>query len=538
MRKFLFFLFCYFFLAKTDFSINIDNGPHKLSVLSSGKRDSYFDYDGQNSFSCQAPDVFHEKTNVQENRFEIINNDQQNSYNIKLKSIGSNKNVATPTFNNVNFPINIYPGSIAGIYLQYNCMDLAGSDLFYTYVDIAFEVVETSEILEFSYIKLCKDRDYVEYKFDYSLIIVVIIAAIFTLLSLRINNLMALKKKHVTLNINFLRTFLYFIVLIPLIVLFNYYPNPLLIVYKVLISICAFIAFIFFTNQFLGNILIRSNWYRIGFQVPKTNFTISLFMIIGALLGFVFIIPWGITNDWVLSDIITIILFIAAINVLKVNKFKNGLFLLIMQIVIDIMWMIFFNYLFNRDYSTSQQYRDDKQYNDFFGSQMTLPLKIECVFIKPEYNVNSKCSWISISNLIIPCLLISYFNRYDNYVNATIYSIMSILAYLIGIITWTVVQSKIDRIIPLSIYINTLMCLLCGLLAFKRNEHYEIWHGLFPDMEKEEALIKSHDLMEQSNERKRLESEKPDKIVEGSPIPEGKSVSLSVKHERIGSMNN
>ena len=82
------------------------------------------------------------------------------------------------------------------------------------------------------------------------------------------------------------------------------------------------------------------------------------------------------------------------------------------------------------------------------------------------------------------------------------------------------------------------MCLLCGLLAFKRNEHYEIWHGLFPDMEKEEALIKSHDLMEQSNERKRLESEKPDKIVEGSPIPEGKSVSLSVKHERIGSMNN
>lgn len=538
MRKFLFFLLCCFFLAKTDFSINLGNEPHKLSVISNGKRDSYFDYDGQNSFSCQIPDVFHEKTNVDQNYLEVINNDQQNSYTITLKSIGSNKNIANPAFKNVTFPKVIGPGKEFGMDLHYNCLNPDDSNLFYTLVDIAFEVVETSEILEFSYIKLCKDRDYIEYKFDYSLIIVVGIAAIFTLLSLRISNLMALKKKHATLNINFLRTFLYFFGLIPLIVLFNYYPNILLIIFKVLISILAFMAFIFFTNQFLGNILIRSSLYRIGFKVPKTSFEITLFMIIGAFLGFAFIIPWGITNDWVLSNIITIILFIAAINVLKVNKFKNGLFLMIMQIVIDVMWMIFFNYLFNRDYSTSQQYRDDKQYNDFFGSKLTLPLKIECVFIKPEYNVNSKCSWISISNLIIPCLLISYFNRYDKYVNATIYSVMSILAYLIGIIAWTVVQSKIGRIIPLSIYINTLISLLCGLLAFKRNEHYEIWNGVFPDMEKEEVLIKSHDLMEQSNERKRLESEKGDKIVEGSPIPEGKSISLSVRNDLLGTLNN
>jgi len=522
------------FLGKSEFTFIIYNGPTTLTVISNGQLESYFDYNGQNTFSCQVPDVFHEKSNAFENTIEIKNNDQQMSYNINLTSITTNKNVANPTFPNTNFPMNVLPGQTSTLIIEYNCVDLQNSDLFYTNVDLAFEVLETSEVLEFSYIKICKDRDYIEYKFDYSLVIVVIIVAVFVLISLRVCKIMSLKKKPTTVHVNFLRTFLYFIALIPLILLFNFVTNAFLIVYKVLISIVAFFAFVFFANQFLGNLFIRSNLYRVGFTFPKTNFEITLFMIIGAFLGFAFIIPWGITNDWVLSDIITLILFITAINILKVNKFKNALFLMFIQIAADILWMILFNYLFNRNFSHSQQYRDDKQYNDFFGSKLTLPLKIECAFLNPEYNLNCKCSWISISNLIIPCLFISYFNRYDTYVNATIYSVVSIVGYLVGLIIWIAVQSKITKIIPLSVYIYTLMCLFCGILAFKRNEHYEIWNGLFPDMGKEDPLIKSQDLMEQSNEKKKSETEKNEiKIFEGSPIPEGKSVSLSVKHEII-----
>lgn len=495
-KNFFFIILFWFFLSgKADFTISFANEGNL--IYSNGEKQSFFDFNGLNSFSCQVPDVYRDRS--ESNTINIQNHDDQNYYTVSV-SWKTDKNVASLKFDSPSFEIP--RGSLKQISFNYECEDLTNSDLFYTVVEITLYVEDTAQTFDFSYIKVCNERDYIFYRFDYSLILVVIIVAFLISMSLRICKIMTLKKKPKMINIGFVGCFVYFILLIPFLILLNYKTIPMVIFFKVVISIIAFLSFCFVFHQSLGNLMIRSSLFGIGFKIPNSDFEITLFMIIGGLIGIAFIVPLGITNNWILSDIVALTLFIAAINFLKVTKFKNGLFLMFVQIAADILWMILFNYEFNKDFSHSQAFADEKQYNDFFGSKFTVPLKIECIFFEPKYNLNSKCSWIGISNLIIPSLLISYFNRYDNYVNATIYSVMSIIGYLLGLMIWIIVQSQISIIIPLSIYCNTLMCLLLGILAFKRNEHYEIWNGLFPDMGKDDPLIKSQDLMKESGEKK------------------------------------
>lgn len=545
MRKF--FLFFYFYFAilyvKSDFTVHTYNGAKQLSAYSNGVPSSFFDYNGKNSFSCQVPDVFHEKPTALQNKFEFKNNDQVNSYKINIKQIIVDRNVANPSIFG-NFPQDIYPAGALTINLAYNCLNLSESELFFTPIGITFEILnplnlQVIEKMELSYIKVCEYRDDLDYKFDYSLVIVAIMVALFALSGLKISKMMSMKKKNVTVNINFMKCFIYFIVLIPLILLLNYVHKIFLIVYKVIISIVAFLGFVFIFNQILSNLLMRSNFFRVIFTIPKLGLQITLFMIIGAIFALALIISWGVTDNWILSDIITLALFVAAISIFKVSKFKNCLILMIIQILADILWMVLFNYIFNKNYEENQQYIDDKQYNDYFGSKLTLPMKIECVYIKPQYNLNSKCSWISVSNLIIPSLVISFFNRYDYYVNSYIYSFVSIVSYFLGIIIWVSVQSNITKIIPLSIYCYSIICILCGMLSIKRNEHYEIWNGLFPDLGLDELMMKSHDLMFEPTEKDKekdpsetiKKNEKDDyKNYETEIIKDGKSVSISVRH--------
>lgn len=524
-------------LVNCNFEIYMYSGSSTIQVYDDGKPNHDFDYDGQNRFSCQVPDVFHEKSNTLQKNFEIKNKDQAITYKIQAASITANRNVASPSFLQ-GFPQDIYPGSTISLTLNYQCEDLSQSDLFYTVINIKFQTLnpttQTSETLEFSYVKQCKDQDYLYYKFDYSLVIVVILTALLALLALKISKVMSTKKKSLVVTLNFPKSFIYFILLIPLILLFNYVNEGFLIVYQVMISIVSFFSFIYISNQLLSNLFIRSKFYRILCVIPKIQLPITFFMIVGAFIGIALIIPWGITNNWILSDIITFFIFLMIINVVKLKKFKNCLFFMLIQISADILWMILFNYVFNKDFSQSQQYVDDKQYNDYFGSKMVLPMKIECFYIKPEYNLNSKCSWISISNLIVPSLFISYFNRYDDYVNASIYTFISFFSYYFGLFLWALIQSKISIAIPLSIYCYPIMCILCAILAFKRNEHYEIWNGLFPDMGLEDPIIKSQDLLEESkNKDSQEEIKKVDRDdlanFEGGSFPEGKSVSLSMK---------
>jgi len=109
--------------------------------------------------------------------------------------------------------------------------------------------------------------------------------------------------------------------------------------------------------------------------------------------------------------------------------------------------------------------------------------------------------------------------------NANIYSIVSFFGFYLGLIIWIAVQSKITRIIPLSIYCYPFMCIFCALLAFKRNENYTIWNGLFPDRELEDPIMKSQDLLVQSKDNTNWERDKDEVL----SLPEEKSVSISFK---------
>lgn len=541
---FLIFFFIQAHLGLSSLEVKMINGASQIEVYSDKKPAKFFDYNGQNSFSCQVPDVFREKEEVIQKNFLLVNRDLSNTYDIQLNKIITDKNIASPQFLQ-SFPQTIYPGSSITLTMNYNCMDLSdNSDLFYTKVDIVFQALNPStlqvvESLEFSYVKLCQNKGELYYKFDYGLVIVVFLVAVIVVLANRLARIMSNKKKFPSVNMNFVKSFAYFILLVPLVILLNYVQTAFIIIYKILISFFSFFAFVFVLNQLLSNLFIRSKLYRPICSLPKLKLQINFFMILGSLIGLAIIIPWGITNNWILSDVIAIFILITVINLVKVRKLKNCLFFMVIQILADILWMLLFNYVFNKDFNDTQQYSEDKQYNDFFGSKLTLPLKIECFYLNPQYNLNTKCSWMGISNLIVPSLLISYVNRYDDYANASIYTIISFFAFFVSLFIWTIVQAHIDISVPFSVYCYPIMMVFIVILAFKRNENYDIWNGLFPDMGLEEPIIKSQDLVDESrakginSNKANAESrnvERGDMLnFEENSFPEGKSVSLSMK---------
>lgn len=266
-------------------------------------------------------------------------------------------------------------------------------------------------------------------------------------------------------------------------------------------AIISCLAFALFFNELLTGNLMRHNISKLLIQIPKIG-SFSLLFIIGFVLSIPLVAYWAISYDWIVSDILTLIITAVCLKLIKFKNLKTATIIFIVEIVFEIIWGVIFLFGFNRSY------------DQFFSSDFTLPLKIECLTFQDF--VKKKCVWVSITNMVYPGLLLSYFNRYDASKNFSIYYFFSLIAFVLGNVFWIVVQSLIEFNIPASVYCFTLMVLFTFILAHKRNENNELWNGNFYDVELADPLINSKPLIENDNdnENKPIEQQQqnPDQL--------------------------
>ncbi|CAD8074347.1 unnamed protein product [Paramecium primaurelia] len=101
-----------------------------------------------------------------------------------------------------------------------------------------------------------------------------------------------------------------------------------------------------------------------------------------------------------------------------------------------------------------------------------------------RYNLNKVCVWLSLMDLVVPGISISYLYRFDRNRNSRVYFIIGLLGLFFGIICWllaTLTPSNTKIQLPQSIFVYPLIILFTCLWAIRQGDLRIIWYGEFYD---------------------------------------------------------
>lgn len=190
--------------------------------------------------------------------------------------------------------------------------------------------------------------------------------------------------------------------------------------------------------------------------------------VIAFMISVTLAITWAITKYFILTDLLTLSIAYFSFRFLKLNALKTSLPYLILITIFEIFWAILVNYAFSKNYAY------------FFSSQICLPLKIDIP--SPFFYQKRVCSFLSINNLIIPGLILSYFRRFDLSSRFNVYFPLGMGLYFLGLIVWFVVCLATGIVFNTLIFVLPIVFLVIFILAYTRNENGDLWKGSFYDV--------------------------------------------------------
>lgn len=200
--------------------------------------------------------------------------------------------------------------------------------------------------------------------------------------------------------------------------------------------------------------------YYLNFRALKKFFSIKSLKIraldvIGVMLSIPVALGWWFSNkNWIISDFISICIVITCIKCFKITSFKIGFLAYSILFILYVISAIL-PFLTNKP-----------DINFFFIYQFNTPYQIQAPVILPIYRI--KCSWISITTVCFPGILISYLRRFDQSRNTNIYLITSVLSYFVGSVIWWIVNVFSQYPIPFSAFCEPIMIITFSIFAFKR----------------------------------------------------------------------
>ena len=459
------------------------DGDDKRILYSNNKKDSFFDFYGQNGFSCKVPPVLIEKNTVTTREILVKNNNDPskptNTINVSSVDIESSFPIISPSvIGGVNMSLGA--GSQLSFSIDYNCdYSKVDKNNFWGILFLTIHI-ENGDSLTFSYKKVCSD-DLVDYNFDYSFIIVAVFCILMVAWQSKRPKILSSLKDFAGYSINITFTLCYIVIASILLITLIYSQTVMILIYTIIMAILCCLAFGLFFNELLTGNLLRHNISKILVQIPKLG-KISLLLLLGFFLSIPLVVFWAFSYDWIASDFLTLIITAVCLKLLKFKNLRTATYFFCVEILFELIWGVIFIFGLQRSY------------DQFFSSDFTLPLKIECLAFG-EF-LNKKCVWISITNMVFPGLLLSYFYRYDASKNFNVYFFFSLIAFILGNVFWIIVESRVEFATPASIYSFSLMLIFTLILAHKRNENIELWNGTFFDVELSDPLINSKNLME------------------------------------------
>ena len=259
---------------------------------------------------------------------------------------------------------------------------------------------------------------------------------------------------------------------------------------NIVIFICILISVPFSIGIIIENIVKNNIILKSYFKKnEKTifNFSFKNFIFLG--FGFLILILWFITHNWLINDIISISLSIIIIKFIPFSSFIILLSIFISEIVYDLIWLFKYSIYYNYDINLS------------YLSKNNFPIRIIFpeILSSPFNNYHS----IPISDIILPGFFLGYLNLFDfKYPFKESYYKIGLIVLIFGIILNFFIYYSIGKTIP-NFIINGIFLIITILFIAYYNNHLELMFKGFNSSEfiksLNQSLISSNYFSEKSN---------------------------------------
>mmetsp|Transcript_16105 Transcript_16105/g.11620 ORF Transcript_16105/g.11620 Transcript_16105/m.11620 type:complete len:309 (-) Transcript_16105:22-948(-) len=196
----------------------------------------------------------------------------------------------------------------------------------------------------------------------------------------------------------------------------------------------------------------------------------SVASILGTVSGIVFCGWWYITRNWILNNLLAIVLSITFLKTVRLTSLTPGILLLSLLFIYDIFW-VFISPMFTRGGDSVMV---------TVATGLDVPIKLDMPHILIDQPTSS-CSMLGLGDILIPGIFICYMARFGTeVVKSEVYYFGAIFAYTVGLLTCGGFLWLMNMAQPALLYIVPALIIAVFVIGGTRGEINQLREGIPP----------------------------------------------------------
>jgi hypothetical protein len=348
--------------------------------------------------------------------------------------------------------------------IEYSCESNLADDEQWSFITVKIEFANEGSV-QFEVLKICT-WEFTQ-GLDASILVLMATIMIVMILATKQSESFYFEKKQIQKKENELKTIhviLFIVFASAFLVLMFFFLEFFSIFLTVMLSFSTTFMIGFYLTAVFQKLHFNSiAFFKHQIRIPCLG-TFSTLDLLSLSLALCLVLFWAFTKNWVLNNILGIILIFFFLGTLKFSSIKIGMLLLCLAFVYDIFWVFFSSYIFGSNVMVT------------VATGLDLPIKLEFPHMGPFPTL--RCSLIGLGDLVLPGLLISFCNRFGHAMKTSAYYVSSLLGYFCAIVIceYVVVVHGVAQ--PALLYISPFCLLSVIAVALFRKEFSKMWSGI------------------------------------------------------------
>ena len=160
------------------------------------------------------------------------------------------------------------------------------------------------------------------------------------------------------------------------------------------------------------------------FKLPLIG-TVNYAAIIGFGIGIVISLSWFFTHNWILNNVLALVLSLTFLKTMRLSTLIPGMVLLGLLFFYDIFFVFISPYFTSSGQSVMVA----------VATGLDIPIKLVMPHLSSDYPTTS-CSLLGLGDILIPGIFITFMSRFGyEVVNSSIYFYAAIISYTIALIS-------------------------------------------------------------------------------------------------------
>lgn len=264
--------------------------------------------------------------------------------------------------------------------------------------------------------------------------------------------------------------------------------------------------------HYLLHLIKYSYWYtRLRADISRFSFTVIHFIML--FFSIVLTVYYGLTKNWIASNIFGLSFSVNAIQLLSLDSFKTGMILLSGLFFYDIFWVFYTPVMVS------------------VAKNFDAPIKLLWPrhIIEYIYGKATSFAMLGLGDIVIPGIFVALTLRYDRHMSwkrnpvgefrstdfPKPYFTACFIAYILGLVTTTAVMHIFNAAQPALLYLSPACILSVLITAAIRGELKELFSYTVEDEKKKEKE-------DEKKKKKRPESQIIEQVVEEEVVEEKK----------------